>query len=112
MNHFDSQMKIGRPTVMTSIVIQKLRTAYTLGCSDREACFFAEIGRQTMYRFEKRNPDFRDQKEGWRMALILKARTVIIRAIENGNLELSWWYLSKKCPQEFGQSSTSKRVRP
>lgn len=54
----DGKYNTGRPTVMTAEVIRKLHEAFCVGATDIEACSFAEIAPQTLYNFQKENPDF------------------------------------------------------
>ena len=39
---------VGRPTIMTPQVLQKLELAFSYGCTDDEACFFADIAPTTL----------------------------------------------------------------
>lgn len=47
----------GKPSVMTTETLAKLRQAFLMGCCDREVCLYAEIGLQTLYDYQKRNVD-------------------------------------------------------
>lgn len=44
----------GRPTVMTKQALSKLRTAFMIGCTDKEACIHAGISESVLYRFCKK----------------------------------------------------------
>jgi len=93
---------MGRPHVMTKPTISKLRLAFLVGCSEREACIFAGIHRLTLYRYQDKNPDFCDQKQAWQTYLVLQARFNIAEAIRAGDVQSSWRYLRAKHPEEFG----------
>lgn len=81
---------------MTKYTLHKLRYAFSLGCTDREACVFAGISRMTMYRYQHWNPDFCDQKQGWQDLIVIYSRRVIAEAIKEGNVKLAWAYLHAK----------------
>ena len=49
---------VGRPTIMTPQVLQKLELAFSYGCTDDEACFFADIAPATLYNYQKEYPEF------------------------------------------------------
>lgn len=92
---------IGRPRAITTHVLTKLRIAFMIGCSEREACIFAGVHRMTLYRYQEQNPDFCDQKEAWKCWLIIQARKVISEAIQNDDVGMSWKYLQRKRSYEF-----------
>jgi len=75
----------GRPTVMTDMVIAKLEEAFLLGCTDTEACLAAGIVPSTMYRYIESNPEFSERKETLKLNPVYKARTLILKAIEEGD---------------------------
>lgn len=99
-------LKVGRHTVMTSEVLTKLEQAFSIGCSDDEACIYADISRMTLQRYQKLNPEFCARKELLKQKLVLKARTNIAHEINGGNIEVSKWYAERKKRDEFGKVDT------
>ena len=93
--------KLGRKTVMTPEVVNKLEQAFSLGCSDMEACLYADISKQTLYDYQAKNPSFADRKAMLKEKLILKARSVISHALQNEDEDTAKWYLERKCKKEF-----------
>lgn len=91
----------GRPTKLTPETIDKLRTAFLMGCSDIEACLYANISKTALYNYQQKNPEFVDQKQQWKEQLVLKARTVIANALNNKDEDTAKWYLERKCKKEF-----------
>lgn len=91
---------LGKPTVMTTETLAKLRQAFLMGCCDREACLYAEIGLQTLYDYQKRNPEYSEQKRAFKTHPILKARKTVFDNL--GEVKTAQWYLEKKRPKEFG----------
>lgn len=91
----------GRPTIMTPDRVNKLEQAFALGCSDKEACLYADISKQTLYSYQKKNPEFVDRKEILKESLVLKARTVIADSLNNKNEDTARWYLERKKKAEF-----------
>lgn len=104
----------GRPTVMTDEVLEKLKQAFLWGCSDREACLYAEIDPQTLYNYQTDNPDYSSKKQMWKENPILKARAVVVKAMESGDKDASKWYLERKLKAEFATrvESTGKDGNP
>ena len=95
----------GRDTVMTPEIISKLEQAFLLGCSDLEACFFADIGKTTLYNYQKANPDFAERKEKLKQSPILAARQSVVDGFkEDAHLALK--YLERKRKKEFGLRSS------
>lgn len=93
-------MTIGRPTVMTPEVVKKLEEAFALGCTDLEACLYADISKQTLYDYQKLNPSFVDRKEQLKENPILQARTSVINGLRD-NPELALKFLERKKRDEF-----------
>ena len=93
--------RTGRPTKMTSDVVRKLEHAFAVGASDVEACYYADISRDTLYRWIKENPHFSDKVERLRQMPILKAREELIRGLD-GNPDLALKFLERKLKDEFG----------
>jgi hypothetical protein len=93
--------KVGRPTVMTDEVVSKLEQAWSMGCSDLEACLFADISKQTLYDYQAKYPEFVDRKERLKESLVLKARTVIANSLNNKDENTAKWYLERKKKDEF-----------
>ena len=99
--------KVGRPTLMTPDTVKKLEEAFSLGCSDLEACLYADISKQTLYNYQEKNPAFIDRKEMLKDKLVLKARSNIAKSLSAGDNETSKWYLERKKKAEF---STKQEV--
>lgn len=85
----------GRPTVMTDAVVAKLEEAFALGCTDNEACFFAGISRDTLYHYQNNNPGYSDRKEALKSSPVLKARKVLVDAVESGDVKTATWLVEK-----------------
>lgn len=97
----EDYLPTGRPTKLTPETIDKLRTAFLMGCSDIEACLYADISKTALYNYQQKNPDFVDQKEQWKEQLTLKARTVIANSLNNKDENTAKWYLERKAKNEF-----------
>ncbi len=74
--------KRGRPTIVTPEKIDKLEYAFSLGCSDLEACFHADISKSCLYEYQKRHPEFVERKERLKANPVLKARISAIQGLE------------------------------
>ena len=87
--------RVGRPTVMTNEVIGKLELAYTAGSNNTQACDFADISQDALYDYIKKNPEFSEKIEHWKQRLKLRAKMNIKNAINDGDEDMSKWYLEK-----------------
>jgi len=95
---------IGRPTIMTDPTLQKLKEAFAFGCTDEEACYYAEISKSTLYNYQNENPDFLDEKEALKSRPILLARqSVITGIVDDPSLALK--FLERKKKDEFSLRS-------
>lgn len=91
---------VGRPTIMTPDIISKLEEIFALGGSDEEACFYANIGKSTLYNYQKDNEEFVERKEALKETPILKARRTVIKSLEEPNH--AFRFLERKRRSEFG----------
>ena len=89
----------GRPIVLTPEVVSKLEMAFSIDSTVTEACAFAEISRESFYRHLKINPTFSDRIEQLRQKPMLKARNVIIGALDDP--DTAKWYAERKAKNEF-----------
>jgi len=91
----------GRPTKMTPDTVKKLEEAFLMGCSDLEACLFADISKQTLYTYQDKNPEFIDRKRILKQNPVMVARQSVLKEMrEDGNLAMK--YLERKNKAEFG----------
>jgi hypothetical protein len=94
----------GRPTVMTDEIIHKLEEAYALGCTDGEACFYADIAKSTLYKYQVEHPEFIERKESLKERPVLLARQAVLQAIQSGDSpgqKIAFDYLTKRKREEF-----------
>lgn len=92
-----------RPRVVDAEVIDKLRTAFKVGASDAEACFYAGISPRTLYNYCSEHPDFAEEKELLKESPVLTARNTVVLALAD-NPELAFRFLKAKKFEEFQES--------
>jgi hypothetical protein len=92
----------GRPTKMTPETINKLEYAFALGCSDKEACCYADICHQVLYNYQNKHPEFVERKQQLKQWPFLKARKAVIRDFEEkGGGDLALKFLERRKKSEF-----------
>jgi hypothetical protein len=92
--------KLGRPTKMTQSTINKLEEAFALGCTDAEACLYADISKQSLYNYQEKNPEFVERKGLLKQRPVLLARKSVVGDLEaDSNLALK--FLERKKKDEF-----------
>lgn len=96
----DGKFDTGRPTKIDEEVLKKLHQAFSIGCSDEEACSYANISPQTLYNYQKVNKEFVEYKEQLKKNPILKAKYTVVKSIEK-DPKLALDYLKCKLKDEF-----------
>ena len=91
---------IGRPTVITQDVILKLEEAFSFGCTDLEACFYAGISKTPFYNWLAENPDFKERKEALKQWPVMVARKSVMEGCAR-DYKLALEYLKHKKSDEF-----------
>lgn len=91
---------VGRPSLLTEEVVGKLEYAFGIGANVKQACFYANIHKDTYYQWMKDNPTLSDRLDEIKEKLPLKALENVATSIEGGtvkgNLSTSQWLLEKK----------------
>lgn len=95
---------MSRPTVMTPEVIAKLEEAFAWGCSDVEACLWADIAPKTLYKYQEKHPEFAQRKANLKERPILIARKSVVKAMPK-DPKLAMDYLARKRKEEFSLRS-------
>lgn len=91
----------GRPSAVSQKTLERLIAAFKVGADDRTACDYAEISYQTLYNYQEKHPEFIERKEGYKREPVLKARTIVVKALET-SVSVAQWYLERKASKEFG----------
>lgn len=86
---------------MTKEVLAKLEEAFAWGCTDREACLWADIADKTLYLYQEKHPEFIQRKEALKETPVLLARKTVVNGIKKGDRTLSLAYLDRKKKDEF-----------
>ena len=86
----------GRPTKFTPDTIAKLEQGFLMGCSDVEACLFADVSKTALYNYQERNPEFIDRKEMLKTNPVMKAKGVVLGALEEGDLNTAHRVIERK----------------
>ena len=97
----ESKNPVGRPRAITEDVLQKLKEAFMMGCSKREACLYADVAESTFYDFLKEYPEYSEKIEIWKSYEKIKARMVVHKALDKGDRDMAKWYLERKAKDEF-----------
>ena len=97
----------GQPTKMTPITIGKLDEAFAMGCTDIEACLFAGIHQDTLYAYQRKNPEYIKRKAALKETPVLKARKTIENALEEDQ-NTAKWYLERKLKDELGTNQKTE----
>ena len=100
----------GRPTKMTQETIEVLERAFSIGCTDVEACLQAGISRTTLDNYQNKTEGFVDRKEQLKSSLVLKSREVIQKSLESGNIDTAKWYAERKRSDEFSTKTVTQQM--
>jgi hypothetical protein len=92
---------------MTDATVSKLEYGFMKGLNVTECCHYADISRTAFYDYCEKNPEFSDRIEELKSNPSTKAKLNVVEAIENGDTDLSKWWLERKNRDEF---STKQEV--
>lgn len=106
----EERQAIGRKTKMTKNMVEKLEEYFSLAYTDDEACFSAGIDKKTLYNYADKYPSFSTKKEQLKKNPNIKAKKILINALNSDDVNSAKWWLERKCKDEFSTrvESTAK----
>lgn len=88
----------GRPPVIDENVLRQLDAAFALGCTDEEACLYANISPRALYTYQENNEEFKQRKEQLKRQPVLLAKTTVVEALTDDK-GVAQWYLERRSPE-------------
>lgn len=101
INPEQKKRKRGRPSKLTPEVVTKLEAAFNMGYNDTEAALHAGISRKTLYEWLCDKPDFRYKINQAKSQPNIRAKAVVVNAVNNGDVSAAKWWLERKATDEF-----------
>ena len=98
--------KGGRPTLMTEKTLDKLKEAYLVDANDIQACFNAGIATDTLYKYQRANPEFIKKKEAWRDNVKYRAKLTVAKGI-GVDAELALKLLERRDKENYSTKTES-----
>ena len=95
----------GRPTVMTDEVVRKIEHAFSVGCSDIEACCYADVSRTALHEYTNRTDDYANRKEMLKSNPLVQAKFIISQALDEGDLNTANRVIDRKEGQKIVQEN-------
>lgn len=84
---------------LTEDTVRKLEEVFAIDGTIEEACYYADISRDTYYRWCKEFPKLSDKFERLRERPVLKARQTVIKSLDQP--DYAFRYLERKRKNEF-----------
>lgn len=98
--------KPGRPPKITPDVISQLEYAYSIGCTDKEACLYANISAPCLYAYMKEHPEFKERRDLLKSKPILLARENVVKHLEKHDPIMTRWLLEHKAGDEYNTKTS------
>lgn len=101
-----NKRSVGRPKVTDKQdVVSLLVASFHSGFTIREACWQSGISHEAYYQRLRSDVEFADIMVRAQSLTTMKAKQVIIAAIEKGNIGAARWWLERKASEEFGNKN-------
>lgn len=97
----DPERLVGRKGVINDEIKGKLRMAFMVGATDQEACEYAGISTSTLMDYQKKFPEFKEEKMALKNTRVMKARIKVFNDIDNDG-ETAKWTLERLRKNEYG----------
>ncbi|KKU88275.1 MAG: hypothetical protein UY18_C0017G0009 [Microgenomates group bacterium GW2011_GWF2_47_9] len=92
-----------------SMVVAKLKEAFTIGSNVKRACANAEISIDSYYRYLKEYPELRNVFENLREKPVLKAEAIVAEKLNDKDIDTAKWLLERRAKGEY---STRQEIAP
>lgn len=89
-------------------IIDDIKTVWMAGGSDTEACAYAGISKERFKDLLETNARLKNQKEAFQSMPAMRARLVVSKALDRGDVKTAKWYLEHKCSNEFNKKITTE----
>lgn len=83
--------------------LTKLEQAFAIGCTDKEACGYAELTEKQLYYYERQHPDFGSRKEVLKNTVVLKAKQTVANKV-GASYHTAIDYLKRTRKGEYGDN--------
>ena len=93
----------GRPSSLTPVVIANLVAAFQNGLTKQQAFRYAGISKDVYYKAMKADEEFAEKMRVAQEHLNFRAREVVARSIDGGDVRTAQWWLERKQKDEFSQ---------
>lgn len=100
---------MARPSKRTPELVSKLEYAFSIGATVKEACLYADISRDTYYKWCEGDSRFSDRMEQLQEHTIFVARESVYKGMKR-DPKLALDYLKSKKRDEFGNNSTEINI--
>jgi len=94
---------MARPTKQNDAIVGKLEYAFSIGATVEEACFYADIHKDTYYEWIKKQPELSDRFEALKQRPVFIARETVVKGIGR-DPKLALDFLGRKAKKEFGNN--------
>lgn len=94
-------MEVNDPKKLTPETLQKIEEAAAMDCTMPEIALFANVSVSSLYNWMESDPKFKERLEELRANPILKARSTIVKGLNQA--DNAKWYLERKAKKEFAQ---------
>ena len=78
-----------------------------MGCTDEEACFYAEISTSSLYTYQSENDKFLERKKALKQNPFFKARKTVVDNLDD-NPDFALKYLERKKKDEFSTQTNTR----
>lgn len=93
--------KGGRPSKYEAGKVKKLESAFINSFTVDQACIYAGVRKQTFYNWLESKPGFLDKMTKAREQPTMKAKQIVVDAVNAGDVGSAKWWLERKARDEF-----------
>lgn len=103
---------VGRPTLYSDEIVEKLASIFRIGGTIEQAVSYAQIDKVTYYNWMDKHPNFSTKMEQARTYADIVAKNIVVDSmIKDKDLTTAKWWLEKREFKQVQQNNTQVNIQ-
>ena len=103
---------VGRPTLYSDEIVEKLASIFRIGGTVEQAVSYAQIDKVTYYNWMDKHPNFSTKMEQARTYADIVAKNIVVDSmIKDKDLTTAKWWLEKREFKQVQQNNTQVNIQ-
>jgi hypothetical protein len=103
---------VGRPTLYSEEMVNKLESIFKIGGTVEQALSYAGISKETYYNWTEKHPEFLTKMQSARIYADIVAKNIVVDSmIKDKDVNTAKWWLEKREFKQIQQNNTQVNIQ-